>query len=74
MGDPGGTDSFTTTHLGVRTGDLGGGFVEATNTTVFYGAPIGHRYTIDGGGRGNTYFDNGGNTGITISPTYHYTS
>ena len=73
MGDPGGTDSFTTGYLDVFTGAGGGGFVQATNTTVSYGALVGH-YTIDGGGRGNTYFDNGGNNGITISPRYHYTS
>ena len=83
LGDPGGTDSFTTGYLDVYTGAGGGGFVEATNTTAVYGAlplppapptpPPPSSYTIDGGGRGNTYFDNGGNTSITISPNYHYT-
>ena len=73
LGDPGGTDSFTTGYLDVFTGAGGGGFVQATNTTASYGALAGH-YTIDGRGHGNTYFDNGGNTGITISPRYHYTS
>ena len=93
LGDPGGTDSFTTGYLDVFTG-AGGGFVEATNTTAVYGAPgqyttntstnpnnppvviyqnILRTFVIDGRGRGNTYLDNDGNNGITISPRYHYT-
>jgi hypothetical protein len=82
LGDTG--DSFTTSYLNVFTGAGGGGFVEATNTTAVYGAlplppappapPPPSSYTIDGGKGGNTYFDNGGNSGITFAPNFHYRS
>ena len=67
----GDTDSsFTTDWLDVFTGGGGGAYVQATNTTVFFG-PLGYFspfYTIEGGGSGNTYVDNGGNSGVTVNP------
>jgi hypothetical protein len=63
-------DSFTTVFLDVFTGSGGGAFVFVTNTTVFFG-PLGlfsPVYTIEGGGSGNTFVDNGGNSGVTADP------
>ena len=68
LGDVG--SSFTTFFLDVFTGNGGGAFVMATNTTVFFG-PLGFFspfYTIEGGGTGNTYVDGGGNSGVTVDP------
>jgi hypothetical protein len=75
LGDPGTyggpAASFTTVYLDVFTG-FGGAFVQVANTTVFFGSLYGI-YTIDGAGV-NTYFDAGGNTGVTIDPfTFNYT-
>ena len=63
-------DSFTTVFLDVFTGNGGGAFVMATNTTVFWG-PLGFFspiYTIEGGGSGNTFVDAGGNSGVSVDP------
>ena len=68
LGDVG--SSFTTFFLDVFTGNGGGAFVMATNTTVFFG-PLGFFspfFTIEGGGTGNTYVDGGGNSGVTVDP------
>jgi hypothetical protein len=71
LGDIGGADSFTTVFLDVFTGAGGGAFVIATNTIVFFG-PLGYFspvYTIEGGGSGNTFVDNGGNYGVLADPS-----
>jgi hypothetical protein len=68
LGDAGST--VTTFFLDVFTGGGGGANVFATNTTVFFG-PLGFFspfFTIEGGGTGNTFFDNGGNSGVTFDP------
>ena len=62
--------SFKTYNLDVFTGNGGGANVFAENTTVYDG-PLGGfsfsmGYTIEGGGSGNTYFDDGGNSGVTV--------
>jgi hypothetical protein len=54
--------SFTTVFLDIYTGAGGGGFVSATNTTVYAGSSFGYNYVINGGGTGNTYYDGGGNS------------
>ena len=69
--DTGPASAFTTFSLDVFTGNGGGAYVQAANTTVFYG-PLGFfspLYTIEGGGSGNTYVDGGGNSGVTVDPT-----
>ena len=72
LGDPGNGSSLTTNYLDVYTGGGGGAFVQVANTTVFVGPVHGHLYTIDGGGTGNTYYDAGGNTGVSVDPaTFH---
>lgn len=60
---------FTTTFLDVYTGDGGGALAFAANTTVVWG-PLGFfgAYTFEGGGSGNTYYDGGGNDGVTVDP------
>jgi hypothetical protein len=70
LGDIGGSDTFTTFFLDVFTGELGGAFVIATNTTVFFGTLgiFDPTYTIEGGGSGNTFVDNGGNSGVIADP------
>ena len=65
LGDAG--SSFTTVYLDVFTGFGGGAFVMARNMTVDFGSLFGI-YTIDGGGSGNTFFDGGGNSGVTVDP------
>ncbi|MGO9113383.1 MAG: beta strand repeat-containing protein, partial [Thermoguttaceae bacterium] len=52
--DPSGID-FGTGFLDIYTGAGGGGFVSATNTTVYYGSYFGNNYVVSGGGTGNTY-------------------
>ena len=72
LGD--GDSPFTTFFLDVFTGSGGGAFVMATNTTVFFG-PLGlfnPFYTITGGLTNNSYFDGGGNFGVTFDPA-HFT-
>jgi hypothetical protein len=66
------SSSFSTDFLDIYTGDGGGGFVWATNTTVFDGSYYGNDFTIDGGGDGNVFDDNGGNSGVTTSDNYSY--
>jgi hypothetical protein len=70
-GDPSGTD-FETGYLDVYTGAGGGGFVSAINTVVDdgSGATPPNDFTIDGGGDGNVFSDDGGNYGIVTSPNY----
>ncbi|WP_076349639.1 beta strand repeat-containing protein [Paludisphaera borealis] len=65
------SSSFETAYLDVNTGAGGGGFVMATNTTVDWGSYFGFDFTIDGGGDGNTFFDAGGNDGVTASANYN---
>jgi len=68
--DTGPASAFTTFSLDVFTGSGGSAYVQAANSTVFYG-PLGFfspLYTIEGGGSGNTYVDGGGNSGVTVDP------
>src|SRR5208282_5542034 len=44
-----------TAYLDIWTGNGGGGFVLATNTTVDYGSYFGNNSVVSGGGTGNTY-------------------
>jgi hypothetical protein len=72
LGD--GDSPFTTFYLDVFTGSGGGAFVMATNTTVSFG-PLGlflTPYTVTGGLTNNSYFDGGGNFGVTFDPA-HFT-
>ena len=62
--------SLDTYFLDVYTGDGGGGFVQATNTSVFWGSFLGNDFTVDGGGDGNVLYDAGGNSGVTGSDNY----
>jgi hypothetical protein len=71
--------AFYTVYLDVYTGDDGGAFVMAMNTTVDWGSGWGNDYSIDGGGdqsdpdsltTGNVYFDAGGNSGFTASDRF----
>jgi hypothetical protein len=63
-------DTFSTVFLDVFTGGGGGANVLVANTSVLFG-PLGifsFVYTIEGGGTGNTFYDLGGNFGVTADP------
>jgi hypothetical protein len=62
--------SFATEFLDINTGAGGGGFVTAANTTVLDGSYFGYDFVIDGGGGGNVFLDEGGNSGVFISQNY----
>ena len=69
LGDPSNDSSFTTTYLDVFTGNGSGSFVQAANTTVYYGSLF-SSYTIEAGGGPNIYYDAGGNSGVTADPAF----
>ena len=63
--------TFDTNYLDVFTGLGGGGFVQATNTTVYHGSFWGFDFTVDGGGDGNTLYLAGGDFGVVGSSNYN---
>jgi len=61
-GSGAGGPDFETGNLDVFTGFKGGGYVQATNTTVVFGSFFGFPFVISGFGFGNTYVDGGNNS------------
>ena len=72
MGPISGLYDFETALLDIYTGAGGGGAVVAINTKVDFGSNLGHSFVIDGGDGGNSFIDQGWNSGVTGSDNISY--
>jgi Bacterial Ig domain/Domain of unknown function (DUF4214) len=68
LGDPSNGSSFVTTFLDAFTGNGGGAFIQAANTTVYLG-PLTGTFSITGVSPGSSYLDAGGNSGVLVTTT-----